>query len=79
VPNANAGAVGPYEQMPALPDHWAVIENADAEHPFRLATSPARSFLNSTFTETPGSQKKEGRPTLMLHPGDAEKLGIARR
>jgi anaerobic selenocysteine-containing dehydrogenase len=77
VPNANAGTVGPYQEMPALPDYWAVIENADAEHPFRLATSPARSFLNSTFTETPGSQKKEGRPTLMLHPGDAEKLGIA--
>ena len=26
-----------------------------AEHPFRLATSPARGFLNSTFTETPTS------------------------
>jgi anaerobic selenocysteine-containing dehydrogenase len=77
VPNANAGTVGPYQEMPALPDHWGVIENADAEHPFRLATSPARSFLNSTFTETPGSRKKEGRPTLMLHPGDAETLGIA--
>jgi anaerobic selenocysteine-containing dehydrogenase len=77
VPNANAGTVGPYQEMPALPDYWAVIENADAEHPFRLATSPARSFLNSTFTETPGSQKKEGRPTLMLHPDDAGKLGIA--
>ena len=25
-------------------------------HPFRLATSPSRGFLNSTFTETPGQQ-----------------------
>jgi anaerobic selenocysteine-containing dehydrogenase len=77
VPNSNAGLVGPHETLPSLPDHWAVIEQADAEHPFRLATSPARNFLNSSFTETPTSQKKEGAPTLMLHPDDAAALGIA--
>ncbi|MEN5081748.1 molybdopterin oxidoreductase family protein [Bosea sp. TWI1241] len=77
VPNANAGLVGPHEAIPALPDHWAVIEQAEAEHPFRLATSPARNFLNSTFTETPTSLKKEGGPTLMIHPEDAAALGIA--
>ncbi|WP_420102459.1 molybdopterin oxidoreductase family protein [Bosea sp. (in: a-proteobacteria)] len=76
VPNPNEGLVGPYAQMPELPDQWDVIEQADAEHPFRLATSPARSFLNSTFTETPGSVKKEGGPTLMLHPEDAAGLGV---
>ena len=31
---------GPVETMPALPDHWEVIEEVDAVHPFRLATSP---------------------------------------
>ena len=31
-------------------------------HPFRLATSPARGFLNSTFNETPTSRNREGRP-----------------
>jgi len=77
VPNSNAGLVGPHETLPALPDHWGVIEAADDEHPFRLATSPARNFLNSSFTETPTSQKKEGAPTLMLHPLDAAALGIA--
>ena len=77
VPNSNAGLVGPHETLPSLPDHWAVIEQADDEHPFRLATSPARNFLNSSFTETPTSQKKEGAPTLMLHPDDAAALGIA--
>lgn len=77
VPNAHDGLKGPHEQIPALPDQWDVIELADAEHPFRLATSPARSFLNSTFTETPGSLKKEGGPSLMLHPGDAARLGIS--
>jgi anaerobic selenocysteine-containing dehydrogenase len=77
VPNSNAGLVGPHESLPSLPDHWGVIEAADAEHPFRLATSPARNFLNSSFTETPTSQKKEGAPTLMLHPADAAALGVA--
>lgn len=77
VPNSNAGLVGPHETLPSLPDHWGVIEAADDEHPFRLATSPARNFLNSSFTETPTSQKKEGAPTLMLHPDDAAGLGIA--
>lgn len=62
--------------MPKMPDHWPVIENADAEHPFRMATSPARSFLNSTFNETPGSIEKEGRPELFIHPVDMQKLGL---
>jgi anaerobic selenocysteine-containing dehydrogenase len=68
---------GPVDAMPALPDHWGVIEEADAAHPFRLATSPARNFLNSTFNETPTSRAKEGRPEVMIHPDDAAALGIA--
>jgi anaerobic selenocysteine-containing dehydrogenase len=62
--------------IPSLPDHWDVIEEADAEHPFRLATSPARGFLNSTFTETPTSLTKERRPEVMIHPDDAAALAI---
>jgi anaerobic selenocysteine-containing dehydrogenase len=76
VPYAHAGLMGPWAEMPPLPDHWDVIEGADAAHPFRLATSPARNFLNSSFTETPTSQAKEGRPTLMIHPDDAAAAGI---
>jgi len=71
------GLAGPVETMPSLPDHWNAIEEADAEHPFRLATSPARSFLNSSFTETPTSQATERRPHVMMHPDDAAALGIA--
>jgi anaerobic selenocysteine-containing dehydrogenase len=63
--------------LPTLPDHWEVIEEADAAHPFRLATSPARGFLNSTFTETPTSLSSERRPEVMIHPDDAAPLGIA--
>ncbi len=63
--------------MPALPDHHAVIEAADAEHPFRMVAAPARSFLNTTFTETPGSRKREQRPCALIHPEDCARLGIA--
>jgi anaerobic selenocysteine-containing dehydrogenase len=49
----------------------------DDIHPFRLATSPARSFLNSTFTQTPGSISREKRPEVLIHPADAAAQGIA--
>ena len=67
---------GPVADMPPLPDHWTSIEEQDAEHPFRLATSPARGFLNSTFNETPTSLAQEARPTVMMHPDDARERGI---
>ncbi len=76
VPLGNAGMMGAWDQMPTLPDHWASIEEADEAHPFRLATSPSRSFLNSSFNETPSSQAREGAPTVMMHPEDAAPLGI---
>jgi anaerobic selenocysteine-containing dehydrogenase len=63
--------------MPPLPDHHAVIDAADPEHPFRLVTAPARNFLNSSFTETPSSRAREGRPTVLIRPDDAARLGIA--
>lgn len=75
----NNGTVGAWQIMPELPDYWdGAIEVADAEHPFRLATSPARSFLNSSFNETPSSRAKEhnGRPEVMIHPEDAAARGI---
>lgn len=64
-------------EMPRFADHWAITEAIDAEHPFRLATSPARGFLNSTFNETPGSQRREGAPSVFIHPQDAADCGIA--
>lgn len=70
------GPFGPVDDMPAMPDHWEVIEEADEAYPFRLATSPARTFLNSTFNETPSSRKREGRPTVFVHPDDLARLGL---
>ena len=63
--------------MPRLPDHMPAFEQATPEHPFRLMTSPSRSFLNTSFTEMPSTRKREGRPTVMVHPDDADRLGIA--
>jgi anaerobic selenocysteine-containing dehydrogenase len=69
--------MGDLQGMPALPDHWTVIEETDEAHPFRLATSPSRSFLNTSFNETPSSQAREGKASVMMHPLDAASLGVA--
>ena len=63
-------------KMPQLPDHWPVIEQADSVHPFRLVTAPARNYLNSSFNEAATSQRRESRPTLMVHPTDAAAIGL---
>ncbi|MEX2614879.1 MAG: molybdopterin oxidoreductase family protein [Alphaproteobacteria bacterium] len=63
--------------MPEMPGYYEVIEQADDAHPFRLVAAPARNFLNSSFTETPTSRQREGRPTAMIHPDDCEALGLA--
>lgn len=71
-------ALGPdHARMPPLPDHMPVIDEADADHPFRLVAAPARNFLNTSFTEMPTSRAKERRPTVLVDPADARRLGIA--
>jgi anaerobic selenocysteine-containing dehydrogenase len=71
-------AVGPYHAgMKALPDHLENYERETAELPFRLVVPPARGFLNTTFTETPGSIAREVEPRALIHREDAARLGIA--
>lgn len=71
-------ALGPdHACLPELPDHVAITDACDPDHPFRLVTAPAHDFLNTSFTETATSRKREGRPTALLHPGDAAELGVA--
>ena len=77
VPAPRANAFSFDRDMPGLPDHWDVIEKADAKHPFRLATSPAREYLNSSFNEMPTSRAKHGPPRVKVHPEDLAKLGVA--
>ncbi|MDB5553768.1 MAG: molybdopterin oxidoreductase protein [Rhizobium sp.] len=75
-PPESMGLMGPVDMLPAFPDYWASVEEADAMHPYRLATPPARNYLNSTFSETKTSREKEGRPELMISPADAVREGI---
>jgi len=67
---------GRWQEMPALPDHLDVIDRATADKPYRLIAAPARTFLNSTFTETPSSVKRERRPTVLMHPNDCAALDV---
>ena len=69
--------IGPdHARMPKLPDHFAIIDDAAPSRPFRMVTAPARGFLNTTFTELDWSQKREHRPSVMVHPDDAARLGL---
>ncbi|MBV8336193.1 MAG: molybdopterin-dependent oxidoreductase, partial [Alphaproteobacteria bacterium] len=71
-------AIGPeHARLPAFPDHVAVIDDGDPERPFRLVAAPSRSFLNTTFNNTPSSLAREGRPTILVHPEVMAELGLA--
>ncbi len=85
---ADWAAIGPdHAQLPAYPDHVAIIDEGDAEQPFRLIAAPSRAFLNSSFNNTPSSVAREGRPTALVHPkvlaelglGDGDRLRIGNR
>lgn len=65
-----------YSAMPALPDHYEALDKATESCPYRLVAAPARRFLNTSFTETPTSRQKEGRPTAMIHPTDCADFGL---
>jgi anaerobic selenocysteine-containing dehydrogenase len=62
--------------LPAFPDHAALIDESDDQHPYRLITAPAHNFLNSSFNETPSSRKAEVAPTAMIHPADLARLKL---
>jgi anaerobic selenocysteine-containing dehydrogenase len=74
---ADWAAIGPeHAQLPAYPDHVTVIDDGDADQPFRLVAAPSRSFLNTTFNNTPSSIAREGRPTALVHPAVLAQLGL---
>ena len=74
---ADWSAVGTnHRGMPAWPGHWDVTVKTDDTTPYRLTTPPARHFLNSSFTQSPYSLKKEGRPAVRIHPDDARATDI---
>ncbi len=76
-----------HTRLPAFPDHVAAIDDGDPERPFRLVAAPSRSFLNTSFNNTPSSIAREGRPTALVHPqalaglrlGDGDRVRIGNR
>ena len=74
---ADWSSVGKNHQgMPVWPGHWAVIDPTSEALPYRLTTPPARRFLNSSFTQSPSSVSREGRPVIRIHPEDAKAAKI---
>ncbi|MBT6272733.1 MAG: molybdopterin oxidoreductase family protein [Chromatiales bacterium] len=69
--------LGPHgAHLPTLPDYIPITDQATEARPFRMVTAPARGYLNSSFTETPTSQRLEKRPTVLIHPQDCERLTL---
>ena len=66
-----------HDVMLALPDQLDNVEAGGADAPFRLVTAPARSFLNTSFSEMRSGRKREGRPTVLVHADDAKRLGLS--
>jgi len=74
---ADWAAIGAeHAALPDFPDHVAVIDDRDPQRPFRLIPAPSRSFLNTSFNNTPSSVAREGRPTALVHPATLAALGI---
>jgi anaerobic selenocysteine-containing dehydrogenase len=67
---------GNHAGMPDLPDHYDAIDSRDDAHPFRLVTAPSRNYLNTSFTETATSRKREGRPEAQIHPEVCTQMGL---
>lgn len=71
-------SIGPdFAKMAPMPDHLDVIDNATDVKPYRLVAAPARRFLNTSFTQSPSSLKKEGEPAALIHPDTLDTLGLS--
>ncbi len=49
----------------------------DRRFPLALISPPAHHFLNSTFVNLDFAKRREGRPTLLMHPEDATPRGLS--
>jgi len=65
-----------HAQLPAFPDHVALIDEGGPDRPYRLVAAPSRSFLNTSFNNTPSGIAREGRPTALVHPEVLAELAI---
>ena len=69
--------------LDALPDYIPPYESAErdpalvARYPLTLISSPAHTFLNTTFANITSLRRQAREPEVLLHPADAERRGIA--
>jgi anaerobic selenocysteine-containing dehydrogenase len=62
--------IPPYESIEREP---ALV----ARYPLTLISSPAHTFLNTTFVNVTSLRRQAHEPEVLLHPSDAERRGIA--
>ncbi len=62
--------IPPYESVERDP---ALV----ARYPLTLISSPAHTFLNSTFVNVTSLRRQAHEPEVLLHPADAERRGIS--
>ena len=66
-----------------LPSYTPPYESAErdpalvARYPLTLISSPAHTYLNSTFVNIASLRRQAREPEVLLHPADAERRGIA--
>ena len=62
--------IAPYESVERDPD-------LVARYPLTLISSPAHTFLNTTFVNVTSLRRQAHEPEVLLHPADAERRGIS--
>ncbi|MEP6991904.1 MAG: molybdopterin oxidoreductase family protein [bacterium] len=67
----------------ALPTYIPPYESVEREpalvarYPLTLISSPAHTFLNTTFVNVTSLRRQAHEPEVLLHPADAERRGIS--
>ena len=65
--------------LPAVPTYVPAVEGHERrtpELPLQLMTPPAKDLLNTSFGSVARMRRSEGKPSLKIHPADAEPRGI---
>ncbi|MEO8562639.1 MAG: molybdopterin oxidoreductase family protein [bacterium] len=68
------------DPLPAYIPPYESIENDPAlveRYPLTLISSPAHTFLNTTFANLTSLRRQAREPEVLLHPADAERRAIA--
>src|SRR5262245_6179626 len=68
--------------LPELPTWAPLVEGPEndamtRDYPLQCIVPPNRFFLNSSFSQSDMLRRRQGRPTVFLHPEDARARGIA--